>query len=420
MIQIRQITTVTDYVDRFSELFDQLSAYEVTPDIMHYTTRFIEGLLPAIHMAVAIQQPADLDKAVELALLFEELVEEPEFLSAPSSPSFQSTASRHSSPFQLQPKQSVTKTLEDRQPKNHPRSSSVDDRSSQLRAYRKAKGLCFLCGEKWSRDHQCKGYVQLHVVQEMLQFMQLDDQPYLEREDAVGVAPSQLMCVSAAAQGKESAPQTLLIDATIQGIPVKLLIDSGSTHSFLDDKFLLQLTGVSSMRPMSVTIANGTDIQCTTQLAHCSWDSNGHTFQSNFRFLPLGAYDGIVGLDWLIPHSPMLVDWEQKWMNVPHNGGRATLLGDCYANVPYTLCELSAILSEEPEPVPAQVQAVLDQFASVFATPTGLPPRRRFDHVIPLIPGARPVSVRPYRVVPELNTEIENQVAELIEQGEEG
>jgi hypothetical protein len=78
---------------------------------------------------------------------------------------------------------------------------------------------------------------------------------------------------------------------------------------------------------------------------------------------------------------------------------------------------LSAILSEEPEPVPAQVQAVLDQFASVFATPTGLPPRRRFDHVIPLIPGARPVSVRPYRVVPELKTEIEKQVAELIEQG---
>jgi hypothetical protein len=145
MIQIRQITTVTDYVDRFSELFDQLSAYEVTPDVMHYTTRFIEGLLPAIRMAIAIQQHADLDKAVELALLFEELVEEPEFLSAPSSPSFQSTVSRHPSPFQLQTKQSASKTPDDRRPKNHPRTSSVDDRWSQLRAYRKAKGLCFLC-----------------------------------------------------------------------------------------------------------------------------------------------------------------------------------------------------------------------------------------------------------------------------------
>ena len=53
------------------------------------------------------------------------------------------------------------------------------------------------------------------------------------------------------------------------------------------------------------------------------------------------------------------------------------------------------------------VQHILEQFEPVFASPTGLPPRRRCDHHIPLVPGARPMSIRPYRVVPELKSEIE-------------
>jgi hypothetical protein len=92
MIQISQTSTISEYVERFCGLYDQLSAYEIAPDPAYYTTRFIEGLKPVIRMAVAIQQPPDLDKAIELALLFEELEDELEFVSAPSSPSYQSTA----------------------------------------------------------------------------------------------------------------------------------------------------------------------------------------------------------------------------------------------------------------------------------------------------------------------------------------
>jgi len=60
---------------------------------------------------------------------------------------------------------------------------------------------------------------------------------------------------------------------------------------------------------------------------------------------------------------------------------------------------------------------LLDHFSSVFETPSGLPPRRQYDHQIPLLPGARPVSMRPYRVPPALKTEIERQIQELLEQG---
>uniref|UniRef100_A0A453HXS6 Uncharacterized protein n=1 Tax=Aegilops tauschii subsp. strangulata TaxID=200361 RepID=A0A453HXS6_AEGTS len=68
-------------------------------------------------------------------------------------------------------------------------------------------------------------------------------------------------------------------------------------------------------------------------------------------------------------------------------------------------------------PVPECIQKVVDEFPDVFAEPTGLPPRRACDHRIPLIPGAQPVNVRPYRHKPEHKTEIEKQVEELLRPG---
>lgn len=73
MFHIRQTSTVEEYVERFSELYDQLTAYETNPSAVHYVTRFMEGLTPSVRLLVGIQQPADLDSAYALALLSEEL-----------------------------------------------------------------------------------------------------------------------------------------------------------------------------------------------------------------------------------------------------------------------------------------------------------------------------------------------------------
>ena len=73
MFNIRQTSTVEYYMERFSELFDQLTAYEPNLSQVHYATRFMEGLVPSVRLLVGIQQPADLDAAYALALLSEEL-----------------------------------------------------------------------------------------------------------------------------------------------------------------------------------------------------------------------------------------------------------------------------------------------------------------------------------------------------------
>jgi hypothetical protein len=69
------------------------------------------------------------------------------------------------------------------------------------------------------------------------------------------------------------------------------------------------------------------------------------------------------------------------------------------------------------KPLPTDIQSLLDAFASVFSTPEGLPPQRVVSHSIPLIEGARPVQIRPYRFAPELKDEIEKQIFEMLQSG---
>jgi hypothetical protein len=43
-------------------------------------------------------------------------------------------------------------------------------------SYRRAKGLCYKCGLEWSPSHKCAIFVPLHVVEELWQMLQVEEQ----------------------------------------------------------------------------------------------------------------------------------------------------------------------------------------------------------------------------------------------------
>lgn len=53
----------------------------------------------------------------------------------------------------------------------------------------------------------------------------------------------------------------------------------------------------------------------------------------------------------------------------------------------------------------------------MFAPPQGYSPERAFAHEIPLVPGAVPVNVPPYRYPPVVKDEIERQISEMLSTG---
>lgn len=51
--------------------------------------------------------------------------------------------------------------------------SSADSKLAAVKAFRRAMGLCYRCGEKWRKEHKCGPQVQLHFVQELWDMLQL-------------------------------------------------------------------------------------------------------------------------------------------------------------------------------------------------------------------------------------------------------
>lgn len=62
------------------------------------------------------------------------------------------------------------------------------------------------------------------------------------------------------------------------------------------------------------------------------------------------------------------------------------------------LCQSESAVPEATIPNP--VQQLVDQHSHLFKDPDSLPPEREFDHQIPLVPGVKPVNIKPYRYSP--------------------
>ena len=123
-------------------------------------------------------------------------------------------------------------------------------------------------------------------------------------------------------------------------------------------------------------------------------------------------------------------------MRFTYKGQRITLKGirDCTASCPpfkphklkgmlrkgavTQLVQLTSVPAESTLPaIPPTVQKLVDTHASLFTPPTELPPSRTGDHNIVLLPGVKPVNVKPYRYSPSQKDEIERQVKEMLFNG---
>lgn len=81
---------------------------------------------------------------------------------------------------------------------------------------------------------------------------------------------------------------------------------------------------------------------------------------------------------------------------------------------PITPSSTSLELLPDIEP---EVALLLTTYASVFSTPSTLPPPRAHDHSIPLMDGSTLVKVKPYRYPHSQKEEIEKLVAEMLHEG---
>lgn len=437
-IRIVQTGTVSEYVEKFDGLMHQMIAYDPSLIPVYFVTKFIEGLKDEVRVVVLVQRPQDLDTACAIALLQEEAMEGVKSASPKrSEPTFGIKSNRMMSNYSVPTSTKTTNvTAEDRRGTEAARAR--DEKLAALKSYRRAKGLCFTCGEKWGKEHKCASAIQLHVVEELLEALTLgyESESDPKSEDTEDSQHGTLLSISQQAVWGTESSRTIKLRGWIQDMELLMLVDSGSTHSFIDSEVSLRLPGVHKLQtPLTVRIADGGTMKCTHEISSCNWWMQGNQFCNSFRVLPLGNYDIILGMDWLELFSPMQVDWANKWMEFLYQGKLVRLQGilpksvQCSSITNHQLCglnrlgslsylvQLQSVTHEENSSVPEAVKEIIQDFHDIFQEPEGLPPRRACDHTINLIPGAKPINLRPYRHNPALKDEIEKQITEMLSSG---
>lgn len=226
---------------------------------------------------------------------------------------------------------------------------------------------------------------------------------------------------------------TIKIKGTTKKKSLNILIDSGSTHSFIEPDSLRQVVRVAELtNPLIIAVADGNKMASNAICKDFQWHMQGQDFTANLRVLPLGGCD-VLGVDWL--HNPITLDYGKLSIILHKGKKKVTLQGNTEEG---SLKMISGkalhklftkakdgvmgyiffLTAKEGEvlPVPA-VQAIIKKHQKMFEEPKGLPPIRTQDHKIPLKDGSQPVNLRPYRIPYIQKAEVEKQVREMLNSG---
>lgn len=164
LLLVNQTGSVDEYTLKFDTLKHQILLADPNTSEVLFVERYLAGLRAEIRSVVILHQPEDMDTASSLALLQEvELENEKQSSHSKTNHRYMSKTAIHS-----EKNKTVTVPEESRK---------MSEKLEALRSYRKAKNLCFTCGDPWARGHKCPDKVPLHIMEELLEVLHLDEPP---------------------------------------------------------------------------------------------------------------------------------------------------------------------------------------------------------------------------------------------------
>jgi hypothetical protein len=199
--------------------------------------------------------------------------------------------------------------------------------------------------------------------------------------------------------------RTMQLRVAINGAHFLSLLDSGSTHNFVDTEAAARAgVNLPDRTGLRVAVANGDHVMSSGCCHNLKIGIEGESFVIDYYGLTLGSFDMVLGVQWLTAFGPILWDVSRQTMALVHNGWRMVWnAADTSASAP-SLHTVTGDLLEE----------LLTHFVGVFTEPTGLPPQREHNHMIHLLPGSAPVAVHSYRYTHAQKAELERQCVNML------
>ena len=195
--------------------------------------------------------------------------------------------------------------------------SRVNPHNQNAMSYeqKKALGLCFKCNEKYHAGHKCamRGLHALSAEDEDETYEEAQEQADMkikqDPEDIEDGVEEDQAVITMCAPSNNSDTKTLKFKGYIGNIPICALIDSGSTHSFINPAIVHNLEiETTKTTPLTVRTASG-DKMSTNQLCESQrFFLQKQEFEGDVRVLDIQGYDMILGMDWLATLGPLLID----------------------------------------------------------------------------------------------------------------
>jgi hypothetical protein len=193
---------------------------------------------------------------------------------------------------------------------------------------RRRRGLCYSCDSKWTRGHVCS-VPKLFLIEGLQKDEEKEGNPVAPAEEDQGeFFLKEFPEISLNAITGTPSPKTMRIVGVIRFHRVIVLIDSGSTHNFVDSKLAASL----GLQPqpqdgITVQIANGQEVASPGRSREVEVRLQGVNFRADLFILPLAGCDAVLGIQWLRTLGPILWDFSALTMQFSLGGVPCTLQG---------------------------------------------------------------------------------------------
>ncbi|XP_042006094.1 uncharacterized protein LOC121754869 [Salvia splendens] len=436
LAKLTQTGSVLEYHDTFEKYLNRVRGI---PEKKLFTL-FVAGLRPDMQERVRLHRPPSLAAAMALSLELADSLGDRQPPQQNARRPWQTRDGLQAGPNAGQPPPPIVAN----QPPQANRGSAPTPSRQPLicvsqaeKAERARLGLCYFCPEKWVIGHVCKQ--RLLCYADKADEGEAGDFETLTTEED---ADTEVAHVHTMHEGRRSRP--LKVIGTIREREVCVLIDTGSDRDFLHPRIAEGLhLPLSPIRPFRVIVGNGDALLCSHISKQTRLVIQGTEFLVDLHILPVHGPDVILGMDWLESLGPITADFADKRLTFSQGDRRVVLKGIVPPPRRVTLNVLSSLVpshevldmfelllldleadqsgqsagEEFPENLPFEVLEVLTRFRPIFSLPAGMPPKRLFDHRVHLLPGTRPINVRPYRYPYFQKNEIGRQVKDMLEQG---
>jgi len=110
--------------------------------------------------------------------------------------------------------------------------------------------------------------------------------------------------------------------------PLHVLIDSGSTHNFLDIEVAKRLGCKSNaFDSLSVVVVDGTQLNVSAVVRGFQWTIQQTKFTSDMLLIPLGCCDLVLGVEWMVSLGDIVWNFNKLQIEFYVKGMRHVLRG---------------------------------------------------------------------------------------------